>query len=101
MLSTAAFTLVRSGRFEPSIGVGTAMMNTSAGWGFVEVTSDPLDTTFCTRPSRSGSAMWMAPDATVRTTSSLVSIPTTCMPRLAISAAVGKPMYPSPMTATF
>jgi len=45
--------------------------------------------------------MWMAPDATVRTTSSFVSIPTTWMPRLAISAAVGRPIYPSPITATF
>src|SRR3954466_13250902 len=43
----------------------------------------------------------MAPDATVLTTCSSTSTPTTRMPRLAMTAAVGNPMYPRPMTATF
>src|SRR5450631_4170467 len=43
----------------------------------------------------------MAPEATVLTTSSFVSTPTTCIPRLAINAAVGNPMYPRPTTVTF
>src|SRR6266478_7469170 len=41
----------------------------------------------------------MAPDATVLTTSGFVSTPTTCMPRLAMSAAVGRPIYPRPITS--
>jgi len=92
MLSTAAITLVRSGLLASSIGVGTAMMKTSAGSGLEAADNMPLATTFCTRPSRSGSAIWIAPDATVFTTSSFVSTPSTFMPRLAISAAVGSPM---------
>ncbi len=82
----------RSGLLSSSIGVGTAIMKTSAGCGLVDVVKAPLDTTFDTRPSRSGSEMWIVPAATVRTISSFVSTPITCIPRLAIRAAVGRPM---------
>ena len=92
MRSTAVMTQVMSGWLAPSIGVGTAIMNTSAASGCSCAVSVPFDTTFCTRPSRSGSAMWIEPDATVFTMFGLMSMPMTFMPRLAISAAVGKPM---------
>ena len=92
MLSTAAKTICSSGRFFSSIGVGTAIMKTSAGSTFVETFSVPFDTTFCTRPSRSGSEIWIEPAAIVATIRSLMSTPCTGIPRLAISAAVGRPM---------
>src|SRR5258708_9574895 len=43
----------------------------------------------------------MATEATVLTTRSLTSTPTTRIPRLAMTAAVGNPIYPSPTTTTF
>ena len=92
MLSTAAKTICSSGRFFSSIGVGTAIRKTSAGSTLVETFNVPLETTFCTRPSRSGSGISMAPAAIVATVRSLISTPCTLMPRLAMSAAVGRPM---------
>src|SRR5581483_9278985 len=42
--------------------------------------------------------MCALPKATFSTTRGLVSTPSTCHPRLAMRAAVGRPMYPSPTT---
>src|SRR6185437_11328005 len=44
--------------------------------------------------------MWIVPAASLSTISCLTSTPRTRRPRLAITQAVGRPMYPSPNTVT-
>ena len=77
-----------SGAWLWSNGVGTAMMNTSAGAISVEATSSPRDTTPWTSPSRSTSSMWISPRLIVSTTDCVTSTPRTLQPARATTAAV-------------
>ena len=75
-----------------SLGVGTAMMNASASGGSMLAVRRPMATAPLTATARSGSTNGASPRAIVFTVSGLMSTPTTCTPRVASAAAVGRPM---------
>ena len=73
-------------------GVGTAMTKASASGISVDATRRPALTASATLPSRSGSTKGTSPRDTAATVAALTSTPTTWMPRVASTAAVGSPM---------
>ena len=90
-LSAAARTKRRSGSWSAPCGVGTAMMNASAGCGVAAIRSVPAATTVRTNSFTSSSAVAAAPEPTASRRSASTSTPNTSTPPAAMLAAVGSP----------